>query len=233
VPVGLVEIQSAVVLDRSPVFGLSIASDPAQLSADFDRASARGDSPGMLAALDTMKRSCAGLNPSQIVAGAEAAIALGQIDRARYLLEPYLAKADPRDPTRPAAESLLRGLSLGEPIRDSGGPTRDFAEASRNVDDLIGRCRHPAAPSVPNGRFAERSALQSVERAVLQFRQSSEVYLNCVRQVLERTELDDNETTALTDRYNDMVIELTAVSIRFNQAVANFRSAQPGNLNLD
>jgi cyclophilin family peptidyl-prolyl cis-trans isomerase len=238
VPVGLVEIQSAAVLDRSPVFGLSIEPDPGQLSADFDRASARGDSAGTLAALDAMKQSCAGLDPAQIVAGAEAAIALRQTERARYLLEPYLAKADLRDPNRPAAESLLRSLEAGpvnaEPraaSRNVGVLGRDIGETSRDADDLTARCRRPIAPSVPNGRFVERFALQSVERSVLQFRQSSEQYLNCIRQVLERTDLDENETMAITRLYNDMVIELTAVSIRFNQAVANFQAAQLGGLN--
>jgi cyclophilin family peptidyl-prolyl cis-trans isomerase len=242
VPVGLVEIQSAAVLDRSPVFGLSIEPDPAQLSADFDRVSARGDSAGTLAALDAMKRSCAGLDPAQIVAAAEAAIALRQTDRARYLLEPYLARADLRDPSRPAAESLVRSLEAGpanaEPrpaSRNSNvfagdiGP--DIGASSRDATELTARCRRPIAPSVPNGNFVERFALQAVERSVLQFRQSSEQYLNCVRQVLDSTNLDDNESTAVTRLYNDMVIELTAVSIRFNQAVANFREAQTGRLN--
>lgn len=261
VPVGLVEVQSAAVLDRSPVFGLSIEPDPAELSADFDRVNARGDSAATLAALDAMKRSCVGLNPSQIVAGAEAAIALRQNDRARYLLEPYIASPGARDSNRTVAESLLRALDSGaadiaasttdiegetfprDPVaisRDARAVGSDFransggfGETSRDIDDLIGRCRRPIAPSVPNGRFVERFALQSVERSVIQFRQSSELYLNCVRQVLEATDLDDNEMTAITRRYNDMVIELTAVSTRFNQAVANFRSTQPGGLNAN
>jgi hypothetical protein len=288
VPVGLVEIQSAVVLDQSPVFGLTIESDPAQLSADLDRVSARGDNAATLAALDAMKRSCAGLNPTQIVAGAQAAIALRQNDRARYLLEPYLAKADPRDPTRAAAERLLRGLPAGTAVsvtaenlpaqilpaqnlpaqnlpaqnlpaqnlptqnlpaqnlptpnrpaasRDFGAlnpglaaPARAVEAPSRSADVLIGHCRRPVAPSVPNGRFTDRSAMQSVERSVIAFRQSGELYLNCIQQVLERTELNHEETTAVSRRYNGMVVEMTAVSVRFNQAVADFRSTQSGGL---
>jgi peptidyl-prolyl cis-trans isomerase A (cyclophilin A) len=212
VPVPLVEIQSTVALDTSPVFGLSIEPDPAELTARFDQARARGDAAATLAALDAMKRSCAGLDASQIVAGAEAAIALRQFDRARYLLEPYLAKANALDRTRPTAEQLLRSLPGGE--------------QSRDVSELIGHCRRPAAPSVPNGRFAERTTLQAVEGEVLRFRQLSELYLTCVRQLMERTELDQAETTAITASYNDMVVELTAVSVRFNQAVRNFRSSQ-------
>lgn len=245
VPAELVEIRSAVVLDRSPVFGQSIESDPVQLSADFDRANARGDSAGTLAAIDAMKQSCVEPNPSQLIAGAEAAIALGQIDRAKFLLEPHLARADPGDPTRPVAARLLNGLEAGagnvdpREIRsdfgaingDIGQTSRVISQTSRDADELIGRCRRPIAPSVPNGLFVERIALQSVERSVLQFRQSSEQYLNCVRQVLARTDLDENETIALTRLYNDMVIEMTAVSVRFNQAVANFRAAQPAGLN--
>jgi peptidyl-prolyl cis-trans isomerase A (cyclophilin A) len=214
-PNPLVEIQSAATLDRSPLFGVSIEADPTSLAADFDAARARGDAAGTLDALDAMKRSCASLTPTQIVAGAEAAVTLGQLDRARYLLEPYVQKATALDPTRPAAERLLQSLPV--------------SEQSRNVDEIVGHCRRPVAPSIPNGRFTELATLQQVEGAVLRYRQLSQLYLTCVMQAMQRADLDEAETIAVTERHNEMVIELTAVSVRFNQAVRDFRSArEPG-----
>jgi len=211
-PTPLVEIQSVVTLDNAPVFGLSIERDPATATANYEMARARRDAAGTLDALNAMKRSCVALNSSQRLAEAESAIAIGQLDRARFGLERYLATATAFDPARPTAERLYASLPLTPRIR--------------SVDALVGHCGRPIAPSVPNGRFAERATLQAIESAVLRFRQLGQLYLTCVTQRLARADLDPAERIELTERHNELVIELTAVAARFNQAVRNFQSAQ-------
>ena len=215
VPGQMVGIQSLMRLDRAPVFGLSIEPDPAAFAADFEMASARGDAAGILAALGTLRQSCIVLNAAQHLAEAEAAIALEQPQRARYGLEQYLATANALDRELPRAQRLYR--ELPEPDR------------SREVGELIGHCRRPIAPAVPNGRFAERATLQTVEGAVLRYRQLGQLYLTCVSQRINRGDLDETERLSTTMRHNEIVIELTAVAVRFNDAVRTFRAAQPIN----
>jgi cyclophilin family peptidyl-prolyl cis-trans isomerase len=212
VPNPVVEVEAVTVLDRAPVFGVSIEPDPATLRGDFERAQARGDAAGIISAIDALKRSCVGLDASQRLAEAEAANTLGLTARSRYALERYMASADRRDPALPAVQSLLTSLPEVTQTRD--------------IDTLIARCRRPVAPSVPDGRFTERATMQLIEQTVVRYRQLGESYLACVASVIERQDLDQTETVEITRRHNEVVVEMTAVLTRFNQAVQAFKAAQ-------
>jgi cyclophilin family peptidyl-prolyl cis-trans isomerase len=212
VPQPLVVVESVTALDRQPQFGLSIEPDPAALRADLETMRSRGDAPGILGAVDALRRSCIDLDPSERLAEAEAAEALGLNERSRYARERYTATANRLDPALLRAEQLLGGLPAAEPIRD--------------IDSLIAHCRRPVAPSVPDGRFTELTTMQALEGAVLRHRQLGELYIDCVARVIENEELNDAETIELTKRHNDAVIETTAVLMRFNQAVRTFKAAQ-------
>jgi peptidyl-prolyl cis-trans isomerase A (cyclophilin A) len=212
VPNPVVEVEAVTVLDRAPVFGVSIEPDPATLQGDFERAQARGDAAGIIRAIDALKQSCIGLDASQRLAEAEAANTLGLTARSRYALEGYMASADRRDPALPAAQRLLTGLPEVTQTRD--------------IDALIAQCRRPVAPSLPDGRFTERATMQLVEQTVVRYRQLGESYLACVARVVEREDLDETEAIEITKRHNDVVVEMTAVLTRFNQAVRTFKAAQ-------
>jgi peptidyl-prolyl cis-trans isomerase A (cyclophilin A) len=210
-PVPLVELQSVTTLGRAALFGLSVETDPEQLQSDFDAALIRSDATATLAAVNELRRGCIGLNSRQYLAEAEAAIELGRFDRARYSLEQYLARANTADPLQPRAQRLLAGLP--EPRRPN------------NIDELLAHCQRPAAPSIPDGRFAEMQTMQAIEIAVLRYRQLGQLYIACVAQVLDRGELNEAETIDATERHNQMVVELTAVLSRFNQSVRAFKNS--------
>lgn len=221
IPDPVVVIRSVIALDRSPVFGVTIEPDPVALAANFDAADARGDASGVLDAADALRQSCIVLDTSQYVAEAQAAIELGRMDRARFVLESLMAEANPFDPVFRTAENLYRSLT------GTGGAT-EFV-SSRDIDELIGHCRQPAAPTVPSGRFTEQSVLATVGNEVRRYRQLGELYLTCVSQRLGRGDLDPTETAAAIDRHNEMVVEMTGVMVRFNRAVRAARgSAAPG-----
>lgn len=209
VPLPVVVVESVVVLDRAPVFGLSIEPDPNALQRDFDLMQSRGDAAGILRAVDALKASCIELSSEQRLAEAEAAGVLGLTERSRNAAESYIASANRLDPSVARAQRLLAGLPPIEPSRD--------------LDSLISHCRRPVAPSIPDGFFTELATMRAVETAVLQYRDLARRYLGCVSDFIEREELDDIETAGLTDRHNDVVVELTAVLTRFNQAVRTFR----------
>lgn len=211
VPVPLVELESVTTLERTAFFGLSVESDPATLARQFEAARAAGNAEDVLAAVDALRRGCIALDPAQHVAEAEAAITLGRRDRARYGLEQYLARASTLDPELPLAQRLYARLPQ--------------AEAS-NIDAHMTNCQRPAAPSVPGGRFAELETLEAVETAVRRYRQQSELYLRCVTQLIDSGQLNDAEIIDATKRHNDLVVEMTAVATRYNQAVREFKAAR-------
>lgn len=211
VPVPLVELESVTTLERTAFFGQSVEDDPATLARQFAAARAAGDAEAVLAAVDALRGGCIALDPEQHVAEAEAALSLGRPDRARYGLEQYLARASTLDPELALAQRLYARLPQAE---------------GSNIDARIAHCQRPAAPSVPGGQFAELATLEAVESAVRLFRQQSEAYLRCVTQLIDSGQLNDAEIIDATKRHNDLVVEMTAVATRFNQAVREFKAAR-------
>lgn len=214
VPTPLVEIRSVTVVDDSSFFGLTVAPDPLAVRAEIETARARNDPAGILAAIDRLSSACATLDGELYVAEAEAALALGRNDRAHYGLEQFLAGADARDPSLAVARRLYAGLPE--------------AESDRDVGSLIGHCRRPVAPSVPQGPFVERASLEAVEPALVRYRQLGEQYLACVGQVIEDGGLNPAETAAVAVAHNEVVLDVTAATIRFNQAVRGLQRGPQG-----
>ena len=210
VPQPTVELESVSVLPRAAGFGLTAQPDAAALAAGFDSALAGGDATAILAAVDALRRACVTLDGRQHVAEAEAALALGSADRARYGLEQYLARATTLDPMLPRAQRLYSGVPV---------------ERSSNIDALLAGCQAPAAPSIPDGRTAELETLRAIEGEVRRYRQSGEVYLACVKRLLDQGTLGETETIEATGRHNAVVVEMTAVVTRFNEAARAYKEA--------
>lgn len=215
VPTPLVEIESATTIERPAFFGLSVEPDPAELESEFAAARASGDAAATLAAVDALRRSCAALDAGQHIAEAEAAIALGRTDRARYGLEQYLARASTLDPEFARAQQLYTGLPQPQ---------------ASDIEALTAHCQRPAEPSVPSGRFTELASLQAIEGNVRRYRQLGELYLTCLAQVIDSGQLSDAEAIDATELYNGFVIEMTAVTTRFNAAARAYKESRlPGN----
>lgn len=213
VPSPVVEIESVTRRDRTSVFGLSIEPDRASLQEDFARALAGNNANAILGAVDALNQSCIPLDSSQRLAEAEAAIALGRMDRGRYALENFLNIASPRDNSLARARQLYAGLPMPDRVRA--------------LDEMIGQCQRPVAPAIPDGRFTNLDALGQVETSVRRYRQLGERYLGCVANSVESGDLSEPELRIVTDHHNDVVVEITGVTARFNLAVRNFRANSP------
>jgi peptidyl-prolyl cis-trans isomerase A (cyclophilin A) len=211
VPVPLVELESVTVLERDSLFGVSVEPSPASLQAEFQAAMARGDAAATLAAIDALRRGCVTLDSQQHLAEAESALELGRVDRARFGLAQFLARATTLDPLLPRAQRLFAGLP--EPV-------------GSDIDRQLVQCRRPEAPSIPDGRFSELVTLQTIEDQVRRYRQLGQSYLLCVSRLIDGGSLNELEAIDATERYNEAVIELTATVTRFNTAVAAYREAQ-------
>jgi len=211
VPNPAVALESVSLLPRAAAFGLADEPGAEALVAGFDNALAGGDPSTIIAAVDALRRGCVTLDGRQHVAEAEAALALGSADRARYGLEQYLAAATTLDPLLPRAQGLYAGLPV---------------ERASNVDALLASCEAPAAPSIPNGRTAELETLRAIEGEVRRYRQAGELYLGCVTRVLDQGSLGELDTIDATARHNAVVVEMTAVVTRFNEAARAFKEAR-------
>jgi hypothetical protein len=111
----------------------------------------------------------------------------------------------------PRAQRLYSGLPLPR---------------ASNVGTLLAGCESPLAPSIPDGSTAELVTLRAIESEVTRYRQTGERYLACVSRLLDAGTLSELETMDATDLHNAVVIEMTAVVMRFNEAARAFRTAQ-------
>ncbi|MDX1563665.1 MAG: peptidylprolyl isomerase, partial [Gammaproteobacteria bacterium] len=211
VPLPLVEVESVTMLARARLFGLLIEADPLAVRAEFTTAQRAGNPQRILAAVDALRRGCQTIDSEVALAEAEAALELGRTDRARYSLEQLLAKADGRDRFAARAEQLYSSLNRDEPAA---------------VEDLIGHCSAPPAPSVPSGRFVDLQTLQSVESAVRRHRQLGDLYLDCIARVVNAGSLTREQRAEAIEQHNAVVLEMTETAVRFNNAVRNFKASQ-------
>jgi cyclophilin family peptidyl-prolyl cis-trans isomerase len=210
VPLAPVELTSVTTLTRTAMFGLSVEADPARLRADFETARNRSDVAATLATIDALRRGCLDLDSRHFLAEAEAAIELDRIERARYSLEQYLAGANRNDPQFQRLQRLYTGLPQ---------------PGSSNVEARVSHCRQPLAPSIPNAYSTDLATLRAIEGSLRSYRQNGEFFLRCVAQVIDSGTLNDLETADATALYNDVVIELTAVTTRFNATARAFIEA--------
>jgi cyclophilin family peptidyl-prolyl cis-trans isomerase len=210
VPTPLIELESVTLLERASPFAASIEGDPVALRAELERARAGRDPAAVLAAIDTLRRGCLELDGPEHLLEAEAAVALGRVDRARHGLEQFIAKTYPADPDRARAERLYASLPA----------------AAGDVDSLLAHCERPLAPTLPDGRDTELEVMQAVESAVRRYRQQGDAYLGCVSAVIDGGTLGDAETTDAVARHNEAVLEMTGVLSEFNAAVQTFKASR-------
>lgn len=96
---------------------------------------------------------------------------------------------------------------------------------------LADDCSRPPAPAVPNGAQASNDAMVTAHGAVKSYMGDTQAYLDC----LEQLETRHQETKTLTPemkqeyatRYNAAVDSMETVAAEFNQAVRDYKAANP------
>lgn len=205
VPQPAVELESVTRMQDRPVFGLSVAADPDQLRAELNRNISNGFPERVLAAATAMRQDCVPLNQNEKIAEAEALLATGRVQQARYALDNLVAASNSRDPSLPRIQALYNRLP-------------DAAPANR-LNELAAHCTRPVPPSIPENSNSRLTSLQLVEREVFSYTREGERYVSCMAALVNTGDLNEFERDEAIERHNDMVIELTATVTRFNQAV--------------
>jgi len=209
-PVAPVELTSVTTLTRESFFGLSVEASPADLARQFEAAVGRSDAAAILASIDALRQGCETLSTRQYLAEAEAAIELDRIERARYSLAQYLAGASRADPQLSRMQRLYAGLP---------------APGQSNIAERAAQCRRPAAPTIPPAWATDFQTLSATERTMRSYHLNGDFYLRCVGQMLDSGDLNATELRDATVLYNEVVIEMTAVTSRFNASVRAFKEA--------
>jgi peptidyl-prolyl cis-trans isomerase A (cyclophilin A) len=194
--------------------GAAEAADAAEPSAAspedrIEAARADEDWAGVLAAVSSLRGDCRTLSPAELTAEAEAALALGDPMRARFILDDYFAMTAAGDPGLAHAQALYRQIP---PDQQSG------------IRPLIAHCPLPARPEIPDGRTVDLETMVEAQTAVRQYMDESDAYIDCLSMVIDEQDLTDAQEVAAVGEHNETVERMERLAEEFNRQVRAFRA---------
>lgn len=211
VPDPLVAVSSMTVLDTKALDKLPEESRPETLVKRIFEALAANEPEQTLAWVRLYRSLCAPLLPDVLLAEAKSASALGQMRHARYALEDYFAFADASHPTYASAKALYATLAPG---------------TQPGVKPLTGQCKVPEIPNIPNGSIDSLDVMVDGQTAIRKFMSESETYLECLSEIIDDHDLDDEQHSAAVREHNQMVGVMEDVAEDFNKQVRIFKARE-------
>jgi hypothetical protein len=147
-----------------------------------------------------------------LLSEAEAAFSSADVERARYVLDDYFAMADSSHPGYEGAAALAETLAAIEP--------------ASSPDDVFAHCGIPEAPSLPNGAVDSRATMVESQAAVRDFISGSEMYLDCIAEVIDTQHLSERQHALGIEAHNQMVSRMEKLAEDFNEQVRIFKARE-------
>lgn len=94
---------------------------------------------------------------------------------------------------------------------------------------LADDCTRPPAPTVPQGATASNDQMVAASGAVKTYMAETESYLSCLQaqEALMKDQLTPELQQDMLNRYNSAVESMEAVAAEYNQAVRDYKAANP------
>jgi cyclophilin family peptidyl-prolyl cis-trans isomerase len=212
VPEPLVAVSSMAVLDRAALEALPEDSRIETIRQEIVNASTVDDSAHVLEWVRHYRAACAPADPDVLLSEAKAALSSDDVERARYVLDDFFAVADSSHPSYVGAAALAEILAS--------------IPAASSHDDLFARCEIPEAPSLPSGAVDSRADMVEGQAAVRTFITASEMYLDCLTEVIDTQELSDRQRAQGVEAHNQMVSRMEQLAEDFNEQVRIFKARE-------
>jgi cyclophilin family peptidyl-prolyl cis-trans isomerase len=211
VPQPLVAITSMARIDRSVLDALPEDGRETQIEQRIADAAENGDYQAVLKWIGHYRSTCASLSPELLLSEARAAAALLRAPRARAALEQYFTAADE------SADGYDAALALYETLAPQAPPP--------NVAEL-GGCKKPAPPRIPDGGSARLDDMLAGQDAVRAYMTDSEMFLDCLSEMIDGKGLSDPQHNAAVREHNRMVTEMERLAEKFNEQVRAYKERQ-------
>lgn len=208
VPQPLVGITSIAVLDRAALEALPDDERSATLR---ESASAAEDPNEVLRFIGHYRATCADMSAELLLTEARAAAALLRAPRAKAALDEYFALAPSSSASHAEALELYARVAPGvEPETVAG----------------FGDCETPETPQIPDGDVAPLEEMVEGQTAVREFMAQSESYLDCLSDIIDSEDLDDEQQAGAVREHNRMVTVMEQLAEDFNTEVRSFRERE-------
>src|SRR5262245_53215699 len=174
VPTPLVAMTSVARLDGAALDALPPENRESAIKVEITNAASAGDYRKALQWVEHYRASCGAFDAEISILEADAALKASNRERARYVLEDYLALAGEDDPRYQEAVALYRAA----------------VPESQASAELVSECTAPSPPPIPDGSTATMEVMVAGQTAVKEFVAAGETYLACLAKII-----DDQERT--------------------------------------
>jgi cyclophilin family peptidyl-prolyl cis-trans isomerase len=207
VPEPLVAVSSMAVLDRAALEAIPEASRVEVIQREISEAAATNDIDRQLKWIGHYRAICAPADSDVLLIEATAALAKNDVQRAQYVIDDYFAITDPSHPRYSSAQALARNLAP-------------------STVEALARCEIPAVPELPNGSLDSLEQMVEGQSTVRTFMTASEMYLDCLSELIEGRELTDEQHASAVRKHNDTVARMEQLAEEFNRQVRIFKARE-------
>jgi len=155
------------------------------------------------------RAACGTMDSDLLSIEARTASALLRAARAQAALDEYFALADEAHPEYQAALELYRTVA---------------PDAEPSTKQVVADCDAPSEPDIPDGAIAALEELMAAQNDVRVFMTESEMYLDCLSDVIDERDLSDEEQSTAVLEHNRMVSLMEQLAEEFNTQVRVFRA---------
>jgi cyclophilin family peptidyl-prolyl cis-trans isomerase len=210
VPTPLVAITSLARLDTAALEALPAENREAAIKLEITNAAAAGDYRKALQWVEHYRASCGPFDADVSVLEADAALKASNRDRARYVLEDYLAVAGESEARYQEAVALYRTA----------------VPENQASAELISECTAPTPPPIPDGTTATMEVMVAGQASVKEFVAAGETYLACLAQIIDNQERSPEQRNAAITEHNRMVSGMETLANDFNAQIRTFKARE-------
>jgi cyclophilin family peptidyl-prolyl cis-trans isomerase len=211
VPEPLVAVSSMAVLDRDVLEAIPEDTRADVIQQRISDAAALNDADGTLEWIGHYRALCAPLDSYVLLMEANAAVIKGDLQRAEYVLADYFAVTDRTHPSYSSAQALARNLA---------------PSVHPEVEQVFADCEIPHVPPLPNGSLDSLELMTERQAGVRDFMAESNLYLDCLSEVIDASAHTDEQRISAVERHNRMVTLMEHLAEEFNQQVRAFKARE-------
>jgi cyclophilin family peptidyl-prolyl cis-trans isomerase len=211
VPEPLVAVRSVARLNRSAMEALPEIAPENALRDAVVAAAAESDPAATLASVGHLRAACVTMDPELLLIEAEAAAAASRGPRAKSALDEYFALATDAEPGYERALALYGEVAPGE---------------QPSIVAPVADCDLPDEPEIPDGTAATLDAMVEGQASVRDFMAASEMYLECLNDIIDEEDLSDEQHANNVREHNRVVSVMEQLAEEFNAQVRAFRARE-------
>ena len=220
VPEPLIGINSVTRLDEELLSGTPYEERRGLIRTEIDEALAANDQASAFDWINQMRIACGLLDPDLLISEYQAAMAISNDTAALAAMEEYLRVAEE---THEAYTGLLEAYTA---LAADPEENRVTQAVMPSMAEIAGHCAPAVVPFIPDGRTATMNEMVTGQTQVRAFMAASSEQLECLSELLESRELQEEERAMLAAYYNRRVDIMESAAAEFNEQVELIRARE-------